>query len=61
MINTIGEEKSKLYYEANQEALKTIDAIRNKHQIDCNFTYQDAFVYGESSESKNILPLQLFH
>ncbi|WP_221567066.1 FAD-dependent oxidoreductase [Alkalihalobacillus sp. TS-13] len=52
LIKTIGEEKAKLYYEANQDALKMIDDIRKKHEIDCDFSYQDAFVYGESEQSK---------
>ncbi|WP_261131580.1 FAD-dependent oxidoreductase [Bacillus sp. Marseille-Q3570] len=52
LIETIGEEKAKLYYEANRSALNMIDDIRKKHEIDCDFSYQDAFVYGESEQSK---------
>ncbi|UOR13650.1 FAD-dependent oxidoreductase [Halobacillus amylolyticus] len=52
LLKTIGEKKSKLYYQANQEALTLIDEIRTDNGIDCDFSYQDAYVYGETSQSK---------
>ncbi|MFC7319703.1 FAD-dependent oxidoreductase [Halobacillus campisalis] len=51
LIQTMGEEKAKLYYQANEEALSCIDDIRKKEQIDCDFSYQDAYIYGNSKEA----------
>ncbi|MFD2924777.1 FAD-dependent oxidoreductase [Halobacillus naozhouensis] len=51
LMETLGEEKAKLYYQANQDALTLIDHIRSEHDIDCDFSYQDAYVYGETSSS----------
>ncbi|MGP4075990.1 FAD-dependent oxidoreductase [Halobacillus sp. K22] len=52
LIQTFGKEKAKLYYDANLEALQLIDQIRQEHQIDCDFAYQDAYVYSTTAESK---------
>ncbi|SFG64654.1 Glycine/D-amino acid oxidase [Halobacillus alkaliphilus] len=51
LIQTFGKEKAKLYYEANQHALQLIDQIRQDHHIDCDFAYQDAYVYSTTAES----------
>ncbi|MCA1011905.1 FAD-dependent oxidoreductase [Halobacillus halophilus] len=52
LIQTFGKEKAKLYYDANQEALQLMDQIRQEHHIDCDFAYQDAYVYSTTVESK---------
>ncbi len=51
LIRTFGKEKAKLYYDANQDALQLIDQIRQEHHIDCDFAYQDAYVYSTTVES----------
>ncbi|MCD8509531.1 MAG: FAD-dependent oxidoreductase [Bacillus sp. (in: Bacteria)] len=48
LIKNLGKEKAKLYYEANQEALRMIDEIRKEHDIECDFDYETAYVYGEN-------------
>ncbi|WP_173915486.1 FAD-dependent oxidoreductase [Halobacillus sp. Marseille-Q1614] len=55
LIKTHGEEKAKLYYEANEEGLALIDQIRNSHNIDCDFSFQDAFLYANSIKDKKLI------
>ncbi|WP_303982008.1 FAD-dependent oxidoreductase [Niallia circulans] len=50
LIRYAGKETARLYYEANTDALKFIQETVNKHQIDCDFTHQDAYVYTTTEE-----------
>lgn len=52
-IQNFGEEKTKLYYEANREALQFVKEIVQKHGIDCDFSEQDAFLYSTTDEYRN--------
>src|SRR5690625_4003553 len=45
LINNFGEEKAKLYYEANIEAKQFIEETVQQLQIDCQFKEEDAFLY----------------
>ncbi|OCT10973.1 (2Fe-2S)-binding protein [Paenibacillus pectinilyticus] len=44
-LSHFGEEKTRLYYEANNEALSLIKNTVNELGIDCQFTEEDAYVY----------------
>lgn len=50
LIQHMGEEKAKLYYEANNEALQFIRDIVGERQIDCDFSNQDAYIYTNSDQ-----------
>ncbi|HEO8418825.1 FAD-dependent oxidoreductase [Niallia sp. FSL W8-0635] len=50
LIRYAGKDMARLYYEANTDALKFIHETVNKHQIDCDFTHQDAYVYSTTEE-----------
>jgi len=45
LLKTIGYTKTKLFYEANDEALNKYIEIINDNQIDCDFNKTDAYVY----------------
>lgn len=55
MIQTIGVESTKLYYEANKDAITFIRNMVKEHQIDCDFTNDDAFIYTNSNDYINKL------
>ncbi|MGQ3478716.1 FAD-dependent oxidoreductase [Paenibacillus sp. TY11] len=44
-LSHFGKEKTRLYYEANHEALQFIKQIVDEHNIDCQFSEEDAYVY----------------
>ncbi|MVO98360.1 FAD-dependent oxidoreductase [Paenibacillus sp. N10] len=44
-ISHFGEEKTRLYYEANDEALQFVKNTVTELGIDCQFTEEDAYVY----------------
>ena len=50
LINTLGLESAKLYYQANDEGLQFIKQLVQAQNIDCEFTNQDAYVYTNSDE-----------
>ncbi|WP_042349762.1 FAD-dependent oxidoreductase [Bacillus massiliigorillae] len=50
MINQSGIEKASLYYKANNEALQFIADTIQKHEISCDFSRQDAYVYTNMDE-----------
>ncbi|PLT30295.1 FAD-dependent oxidoreductase [Peribacillus deserti] len=50
LIEQHGEQNAKLYYEANHNALQFIRNLVNEHQVDCDFSTQDAYVFTETSE-----------
>ncbi|RBW69240.1 FAD-dependent oxidoreductase [Bacillus taeanensis] len=47
-LQHFGEEKSKLYYEANTNALNFIKHTVNELKMDCDFTDEDAYLYSTS-------------
>ncbi|TMS84690.1 hypothetical protein CWB69_20800, partial [Pseudoalteromonas sp. S980] len=53
LITEHGEEKAKLYYEANAEGMKLIKDLEKEHSIECNLTAQDAYVYANTDEYKS--------
>ncbi|OMP67808.1 FAD-dependent oxidoreductase [Domibacillus epiphyticus] len=51
LIGNFGEEKARLYYEANEEAIAFLKKTAEQLSIDCDFTTQDAYVYAETKEA----------
>ncbi|PLT35966.1 FAD-dependent oxidoreductase [Bacillus sp. V5-8f] len=45
LIKDIGEEKARLYYEANKEAMEFVVKTASELHIDCDLSYEDAYVY----------------
>lgn len=45
LIDTFGIEDAKRYLEANEEAIETVKQIIDENNINCDFEYQDAYVY----------------
>ena len=45
-----GKNKTRLYYEANMEALNFIKKTVDQHQINCDFNTQDAYLYATTNE-----------
>lgn len=50
LINQMGEDKAKLYYQANSEALTFIGQTITAQQIACDFQAQDAYIYATTEE-----------
>lgn len=51
LIQNIGKSKARLYYEANAEALDFMKQMVEQHQIDCEWTPQDAYIYATTVQS----------
>ncbi|RDW17373.1 FAD-dependent oxidoreductase [Oceanobacillus arenosus] len=49
-ITNIGKSKARLYYEANIEALDFIKKTVKEHNIDCDFSMEDAYLYSTTDE-----------
>ncbi|MBB6732346.1 FAD-dependent oxidoreductase [Cohnella zeiphila] len=49
-ISHFGKEQTRLYYDANREALQFIKQTVDQHRISCDFTEEDAYVYTNSDE-----------
>lgn len=50
LIQHMGEEKAKQYYEANDDALRFIRQTAKELQIECDITEEDAYMYAVSDE-----------
>ena len=50
LINQFGKDFAKKYLQSNEDAIYSIKKIVDEEQIDCNFEWQDAFVYTNSDE-----------
>jgi glycine/D-amino acid oxidase-like deaminating enzyme/nitrite reductase/ring-hydroxylating ferredoxin subunit len=50
LISHIGEEKAKLYYEAANDASQFIKNTVREHNIECDLTEEDAYVYTNSDQ-----------
>lgn len=50
MLHTFGLEFAKSYLDANEEAIRNIHNIITKEHIECDFEWQDAFVYTDLEE-----------
>lgn len=50
LIRTFGEEKARLYYEANEEAIAFIEKTVKELDIECEFSKQDAYTYITTDE-----------
>ncbi|QUE87167.1 FAD-dependent oxidoreductase [Exiguobacterium alkaliphilum] len=51
LIKTLGEEKARLYYDANIEALQFLEGQVESLGIDCDLERQHAYMYADSSSS----------
>lgn len=51
IIRNIGEDRAKLYYEANAKAFDFIKQTISHHHIDCDFSKQDACLYAVSDKA----------
>lgn len=49
-VRNFGRNTARLYYEANIDALNFIKKTVEEHQIDCDFSEQDAYVYATTDE-----------
>jgi glycine/D-amino acid oxidase-like deaminating enzyme/nitrite reductase/ring-hydroxylating ferredoxin subunit len=50
LIHNFGRSKARLYYEANEEALRFIKKNVNEQQINCDFSGQDAYIYATTDQ-----------
>lgn len=48
LISHFGEDKARLYYQANYEAMQFVKNIVKEQQIECDLTEEDAYVYTNS-------------
>lgn len=49
-INHLGKSKARMYYEANIEALKFIEKTIDEHQMDCDFSKVDTYLYAATEK-----------
>ncbi|MEH7388297.1 FAD-dependent oxidoreductase [Bacillus sp. JJ1521] len=54
-ITNFGKSTARLYYEANTDAIKFVQKTVEEHQIDCDFSNQDAIIYSTTDEYKQKL------
>lgn len=59
LIQNVGKSMARLYYEANEEALRFIKQTIEKHNIDCEFSEQDAYVYATTDAYSDVLEKEL--
>ncbi|WP_139891181.1 MULTISPECIES: FAD-dependent oxidoreductase [unclassified Bacillus (in: firmicutes)] len=50
LINSVGEEKAKLYYQANMDGLEFIHSLYKEEEIDCDYEEQEAILYAETEK-----------
>ncbi|TYR81679.1 FAD-dependent oxidoreductase [Priestia megaterium] len=50
LLSHIGEEKTSLYYQANEQALQFMKNLIEQEKIDCDFSIQDAYLYASTLE-----------
>lgn len=59
LIQHVGEEKAKLYYDANHQAMEYVRNIINQLNIDCDFSVEDAYVYTQNDNNVSQLETEL--
>ncbi|MFB7637393.1 NAD(P)/FAD-dependent oxidoreductase, partial [Peribacillus butanolivorans] len=59
LITDHGEEKARVYYEANTEGMELIKGLIEEHSIECNLNVQDAYVYANTDEYKRKIQEEL--
>ncbi|SFL75411.1 Glycine/D-amino acid oxidase [Paenibacillus sp. 1_12] len=58
LITNFGEDQARLYYKANNEAMKFIQRTAAELHIDCEWSEEDTYLYAQSTESANKLELE---
>ncbi|WP_404996164.1 FAD-dependent oxidoreductase [Caldifermentibacillus hisashii] len=59
LISHFGEEKARLYYQANKEAMEFAKSLIEKHQIECDLKIEDAYVFTENDETASQLKKEM--
>jgi glycine/D-amino acid oxidase-like deaminating enzyme/nitrite reductase/ring-hydroxylating ferredoxin subunit len=59
LINNLGEERAKLYYESNNKALEFVRNTINENKIECDFVEQNAYIYANSDKYINKITKEL--
>jgi glycine/D-amino acid oxidase-like deaminating enzyme len=52
LIDAFGQNRAQQYADANQTAIETVDALKRRHGIDCDFTRKPAYTYAQSHEGR---------
>ena len=55
LVDGQGEEKARLYAEANEAAIAQVEAFASELGIDCDFTRADAYVYARDASGRDTL------
>lgn len=58
LIDSVGKEQAKQYFESNEMAIKNIESIVQEEGIDCDFERQDAYVYTNDIEELEKIKLE---
>ena len=59
LINNLGEERARLYYESNNNALKFIRNTIKENKIECDLTEENAYIYTNSDKYINKITKEL--
>lgn len=52
LVQHFGHEKARLYYEANEEALRFIRSVVTEMEIDCQLSEENAYIYLQAEDEK---------
>ena len=55
LLNSQGKEFAKMYFEANEKAIKNIKEIVEKENIDCDFEEENSYVYTKQEIKLDII------
>lgn len=59
LIDTHGEEKARLYYDAQVEAMNNIKKLIDLHDIDCEYKVQDAYLHAGTEDGQKQLEKEM--
>ena len=59
LISTFGEEKARLYYEANMDAKNFIELLVSQHNINCGYEKVDAYIFAETDDGMDTLKKEM--
>ena len=52
LLSTVGKKQARLYFEANRDALTFIEDLVSEHEMQCDFSKQDSYVYATTATSE---------